>query len=267
MNDARSCLYFGTVLHQRVRPKRHRLRYGVFSLYIDLDELPRLAASLRLFSRDGFNLFGFYGRDHGGGGRVPLRRWVDETLAEAGIGIDGGSVRLLCYPRVLGYVFNPLSVFYCFDAEGALRALIYEVNNTFGQRHTYVIPVEHAFPGEHAEAGPIRQACDKRFYVSPFMPVAGRYQFSVETPGETLGLVINYGDDDGPLLHASFRGERVPLDDRTLLRAAVRYPLMTFKVMAGIHWEAVKLWRKRVPLIDRPPPPAYPVTVVRASEP
>jgi DUF1365 family protein len=261
MSERRSCLYFGTVFHQRLRPKRHRLAYGVFSLYLDLDELEGLASSLRLFSRDLFNLFSFYSSDHGGSTAEPLRRWVEETLAQAGIDLPGGAIRLLCYPRVFGYVFNPLSVFYCFDRDDALKALIYEVNNTFGQRHTYLIPVEHA------EAGAIRQACDKHFYVSPFMPVAGRYQFRVEPPGETLGLVINYGDDAGPLLHASFRGRRMPLDDRGLLRAAIRYPLMTFKVIAGIHWEAAKLWRKRVPLIDRPPPPAYPVTVVRANEP
>jgi DUF1365 family protein len=261
MTGRRSCLYFGTVLHQRVRPKRHRLSYGVFSLYLDLDELERLASSLRLFSRDRFNLFSFYSADHGGSPAEPLRRWVEQTLAQAGLDLARGAIRLLCYPRVFGYVFNPLSVFYCFDRDDTLRALIYEVNNTFGERHTYLIPVEHT------EAGAIRQACDKQFYVSPFMPVAGRYDFKVEPPGETLGLVINYGDDAGLLLHASFRGRRMPLDDRGLLRAAIRYPLMTFKVIAGIHWEAAKLWRKRVPLIDRPPPPACPVTVVRANEP
>ncbi len=223
MSALRSCLYFGTVLHQRVRPTRHRLSYGVFSLYLDLDELERLASSLRLFSRDRFNLFSFYSGDHGGGTAEPLRRWVEETLAQAGLDLAGGAIRLLCYPRVFGYVFNPLSVFYCFDRADTLKALIYEVNNTFGERHTYLIPVEHA------EAGAVRQACDKQFYVSPFMPVAGRYDFKVEPPGETLGLVINYGDDAGLLLHASFRGRRMPLDDRGLLRAAIRYPLMTFK--------------------------------------
>lgn len=260
MSERQSCLYFGTVIHQRTRPRRHRLAYRVFSLLVDLDELPRLAAGLRLFSYNRFNLFSFFDRDHADGSGNSPRAWVERALADAGIAFGGGAIRLLCYPRILGYVFNPLSVYFCHDAAGALVALVYEVSNTFGERHTYVIPVD-------ATARAIRQDCDKRFYVSPFMPVAGRYHFRVDPPADQVGVIINYSDADGLLLHAAFRGRRVSLDDKALFRAFVSHPLMTLKVMAGIHWEALKLWRKHIPLVERPSPPRHPVTIVRASEP
>lgn len=261
-----SCLYVGTVIHQRTRPKRHRLSYRVFSLLVDLDELPELARTLRLFSYNRFNLFSFFDRDHADGENAPPRAWVERSLAEAGIELGGGAIRLLCYPRILGYVFNPLSVYFCHDRDDALVGLVYEVSNTFGERHTYVIPVA-AIPGPAAPAGAIRQDCDKHFYVSPFMPVAGRYHFRVDPPSGQVSVIINYCDAEGLLLHAAFRGSRVALNDRTLLRAFFSHPLMTLKVMAGIHWEALKLWRKRVPLVDRPSPPIRPVTIVTASEP
>lgn len=260
MSPSNSCLYFGTVVHERTRPKRHRLRYRVFALYADLDELSGLAETLRLFSHDRAGLFSFFGRDHGAGDETPLRAWVESTLDSAGVHHDGGAIRLLCYPRILGYVFNPLSVYYCHGRGGELVAVIYEVNNTFGQRHCYVIPVETSCGGE------VRQVCDKRFYVSPFIAVAGQYRFRLAPPGEKISVIVNYSDDQGLLLHAAFSGDRVRLNDRMLLRGFVTHPLMTFKVMAGIHWEAAKLWRKRVPLIERPPPPRHPVTIVRASE-
>lgn len=237
------------------------MRYRVFSLFIDLDDLPGLARRLRLFAHNRFGLFSFFDRDHGSGDGAPLRVWVDGTLARAGLAPDGGAIRLLCYPRILGYVFNPLSVYYCHRRSGALMAMVYEVNNTFGQRHSYVIPVEAS------EAGEIRQSCDKHFYVSPFMAVAGRYHFRLDPPDERLSVAIDYRDENGLLLHAGFAGRRVPLSDRALARAFFKYPLMTMKVMAGIHWEAAKLWRKRVPLVKQPPPPPFPVTVGRAGEP
>lgn len=256
-----SSLYFGTVFHQRTRPQRHRLAYRVFSLLVDLDELPRLDSELRLFSYNRFNLFSFFDRDHADGRSAPPRDWIERSLAQAGIDLGGGPIRLLCYPRILGYAFNPLSVYFCYDRDAVLVGIVYEVSNTFGERHTYVIPVTTAPPAA------IRQECDKRFYVSPFMPVAGRYHFRIDPPSDHIGVVINYSDADGVLLHAAFRGSRVPLDDRALIRAFFSYPLMTLKVTAGIHWEALKLWRKHVPLVDRPPPPIHPVTVVRVSEP
>lgn len=257
---ARALIGQGEVRHQRLRPARHGFAYPTFFVLLPMRRWrddPQAGGGL---ARNRRGLIAFHDADHGDG-REDSLAWLESMLAAEGVADADGEVWLHCYPRVLGYAFKPVSFWYAHRLDGSLAAVVAEVNNTFGERHTYLIPVEHS------EAGAIRQACDKQFYVSPFMPVAGRYDFKVEPPGETLGLVINYGDDAGLLLHASFRGRRMPLDDRGLLRAAIRYPLMTFKVIAGIHWEAAKLWRKRVPLIDRPPPPAYPVTVVRANEP
>ncbi len=260
MNGRVSSLYFGHVMHQRVRPVEHRLDYRVFSTLIDIDELPALHASLKLFSHNRFNLFSFYDRDYGPGDGSPLRPWVEHHLDEAGIRLDGGAIRILCFPRIFGYVFNPLSVYFCHDPDGALAAVLYEVSNTFGQRHTYLIPVEDG------RSGVVHQQCDKRFYVSPFNAVEGFYRFNVKPPAEHVAISITQCDDHGPLLHASHGARRVPLTDRTLANAFLRYPLMTVKIMGGIHWEALRLWRKGLRLVDRPPPPVQPVTVVTSPE-
>lgn len=254
-----SALYFGDVLHQRLRPRRHRLHYRVFTIFIDLDELPELDRRSRLFSYNRFNLFSFFERDHGDAGDFGLRAWVRGQLARAEINLDGGAIRLLCFPRVLGYVFNPLSIYFCYARDGRLTAVIYEVRNTFGQHHCYLIPVA---PGD---ARSVHQACAKEFYVSPFNRVAGRYRFSLKPPEDTLAVVINQDDEDGPLLNAWLSGRRVAFDDRGLALAFVRYPLMTVKVIAGIHWEALRLWLKGMRLVARPAPPADTVTVVKPS--
>lgn len=256
MTAPASCLYLGQVVHRRVRPRDHLLRYRVFCLYADLDELPALDRGLRWFSYNRRGVFSFHDRDHGDGTAGGLRGWIEHHLARAGIALDGGPVRVLCYPRLLGFVFNPLSVYFCHHRSGALAAIVYEVHNTFGQRHSYLIPVAD-------DAGAvISQACDKAFYVSPFIATAGTYRFRVVPPGERLAIAITQGDGDGPLLHASFTGSRAALDDHGLRSAFLRYPLMTLKVLAGIHWEALRLWRKGIPIADRPPPPATPVTIV-----
>jgi DUF1365 family protein len=261
MTQLRSCLYAGTVSHQRVRPKRHRLRYRVFSVLIDLDELPELDRRLRLFAYNRFAPYAFYDRDHGPGADRALRAWIETELARIGLDLAGGPIRLLCYPRMLGYVFNPLSVYFCHHPTGRLAAILYEVNNTFGERHSYLIPVDHpaAVAGEF-----VRQECEKKFYVSPFLAVAGRYRFRVSPPGPMLDLdILQTSDDGSPMLHARFSGERMELSDRTLARCFLRYPLLTLKVVGGIHVEAARLWWKGVPLIHRPPPPAEAVSVGR----
>ena len=242
-------------MHQRLRPRRHRLRYRIFQILLDLDEAPQLR--LRLFSHNRFNLLSFHDRDHGAGDGRPLRAHVEARLAEAGIDLDGGPIRLLCMPRVLGQAFNPISLYFCHRPDGALAAILHEVNNTFGQRHSYLIPVE---PGP----GPtVRQACEKLFHVSPFMDMDMSYAFDIRPPGGALFVGVRTSDAQGPMLLATFAAARTPLSDRAILKAFLGHPLLGLKVLGAIHWEALKLWLKGVRLRPQPPAPATPVTVVR----
>lgn len=236
----RSAIYAGTVVHARLRPKRHRLGYKVFNLLLDLDEVETL--DLKLFGVERPGLLGFRRRDHGDG-VAPLRDWVADRLAEAGIHWDGGRVELLCYPRMFGFVFNPISVYFCYAKAGELCGLLYEVQNTHGERHTYVMPAR-------LSDGEVRHAADKVFFVSPFMPMQCTYKFRISPPGERVGISIHEDDAEGLLLTASFTGRREELTDRALLGLLLRYPLMTLKVVAGIHFEALKLLAKGIRFFD-----------------
>lgn len=245
-------LYGGEVMHARLKPTGHRFSYGVFCLLIDLDRLDEADRASRLFSVGRRNLLSFHEADHGMADADPsLRSHVDRLLAPTGVDIQGGRVLLLCYPRVLGFVFNPISVYFAYDRSGRLAAAIYEVRNTFGQIHTYVCPVES---GQLSPAG-LRQERDKVFYVSPFMEMAMRYHFRIRPPGEEVTLRILETDQEGPILSAAFSGRRRPLTSWQVLKSCVKIPFMTAKVVAGIHWEALKLWLKGVKLVTRPEPP------------
>jgi hypothetical protein len=237
-----SCLYFGQVVHTRSIPVRHRFRYRVFSLYVDLDDLPALAKRLRLFGYNRPGLFSLHDRDHGNKDDEPPRAWAERRLRRAGIDIAGGSVRLLCFPRILGIVFNPLSLYFCHRPDGTLAAIIHEVHNTFGERHAYVLPVDAA----DAARGVVAQRCDKEFYVSPFIEMRASYGFRIEPPTETFSVLIREMGRDGEILRAGLAGRRAPMTDRVLLAAFFAYPLMTLKVVAAIHWQALRLWRKGV---------------------
>ncbi|HBC08307.1 MAG TPA: DUF1365 domain-containing protein [Rhodospirillaceae bacterium] len=242
-----SAIYEGDVVHQRKRPKPHRLRYSVFSMLLDLDELPALTKVSRLFGYNRFAPLAFHDRDHGPADGTALRPWAEQHLHSAGIDPDGGPIRLLCYPRIFGYAFNPLSVFFCYRRSGALTAILYEVCNTFKERHTYVIPVAD-------QSRPvIKQSCAKALYVSPFIGMDTSYQFRIVPPGENIRVIIRQEDSEGLLLAASFAGDRRPFSSRSLTQALIRFPLLTLKVMAGIHWEALKLWLKGLPVFKHSP--------------
>ena len=235
-------------MHHRLRPVRHRFTYRVLSLYLDLDELGGLDHGLRLFSAERANLLSFRNADHGPRDGSPLKPWVLARLRSEGIELRHPRVALLCFPRVLGFVFNPLSVYFCHDGgERGPTALLYEVRNTFGEQHTYAFRVHPSrTPGRLA-----RHGCAKTFYVSPFVGMGARYQFMVDEPSDRLALLIKTGDPQAPTLLASQIGRRRPLDDRAILRCVAGDLFVTFKVFLGIHAEALRLWRKGVPVFPR----------------
>lgn len=254
-----SALYHGWVTHDRRRPVAHALQYRIFMLLLDLDEAPFLARGLRWFGFDCAGMVSFFQRDHGDGTPRGLRVWIDAQLAAAGLQA-GGAVRVLCMPRVFGHAFNPLTVFFCFAPDGKLQAMLYEVNNTFGQRHSYLLPVLDG--GDLDDGVPVRQSCAKMFHVSPFMAMDLRYRFRVALPGPRVGVFIAASDADGVVLAASFTGRRQALNDTALLRAAMRMPWLGLSVLFGIHWEALKLWLKGLKLRPAPPAPQGAVTII-----
>ncbi len=238
----KSAIYAGEVFHRRFRPRAHTLRYSLFQCLFDLDEIDRVSQRCRLFSRNRWNLFSFHDRDYGDRSGAPLRPQIEALVRRTGQEPDGGPIRLLTMPRMLGHVFNPLSVWFCHRRDGSLATIIYEVTNTFRERHSYVIPVE---AGQGA-AALIRQTCDKAFYVSPFMDIDMRYDFTVEPPMEKTRVVVAGADGGGPLIVAAFQGDRRELGDGALVAAFLRHPLLSLKVVAGIHVEALWLFLKRI---------------------
>ena len=238
-----SAIYNGTVIHKRFKPKLHFFKYKVFSLLIDLSELNILDKNISFFSYNRFNLISFFDKDHGDRDGKSLIEWVKKNLKENKIENENIKIKLLCYPRILGYVFNPLSILYVYNEKDELISIFYEVKNTFGEQHTYIF--------ETKDQKLIKNKCDKKFYVSPFIDMECEYNFSVTKPGDSISIIINQHDKEGKLLYASQDGKSQDLTSKNLLLNYLRHPLMTFKVIVAIHYEAFKLWFKKVKLVKK----------------
>lgn len=249
--------YRNRTAHVRYAPFKRAFSYELYQLFLDIDRLEETAASLRFLSVDKPGLFGFQRSDHGPKDGSPLRPWAEGLWRDIGIDLEGGRIWLLCFPRMLGYVFNPLSVWFGYGPDGDWRGVIYEVRNTFGESHVYVA----AAPAADEASG--RHAAAKAFHVSPFFAVEGDYHFAVREPGAQFALRIE-NRVDGELRHlATLAGERVALTDGGLLRVLVGMPLMTLGVTAAIHWQALWIWLKGGRYHKKPPPPALPASPAR----
>ena len=239
-----SCIYNGKVIHKRFKPKEHYFNYSVFSLLIDLSELRKIDQEISFFSLNKFNLISFHEKDHGERDGSSLEEWVKKNLEQNKIATVDIKIKLLCYPRIFGYVFNPLSIFFVYNQNDKLISILYEVKNTFGEQHTYVFKVE----GQNKL---IQNNCSKKFHVSPFIEMDCNYFFRILNPEQKLSVAIDQYDQEGKILFASQDGERSDLTSKNLMNSYLKHPLMTFKIISAIHFEAFKLWIKGIKFIKK----------------
>ena len=238
-----SSIYNGTVIHKRFKPKIHFFKYRVFSLLIDLSELDILDKKINYFSYNKFNLISFFDKDHGERDGSSIVEWVKKNLNENGLNTKNIKIKLLCYPRILGYVFNPLSVFYVYDINEKLVSILYEVKNTFGEQHTYIFRVENNSLLQHN--------CEKKFHVSPFIEMDCNYFFRILKPAEKISVIIDQYQSNEKILYASQDGKRADFTSSELIKSYLKHPLMTFKIISAIHFEAFKLWIKGIRFIKK----------------
>ncbi|MDB4082571.1 DUF1365 domain-containing protein [Candidatus Pelagibacter sp.] len=239
-----SSIYTGTVIHKRFKPKIHSFNYKVFSLLIDLEELDFMHKELRLFSYGKLNIISFFNKDHGPRDGSSLKKWVLQNLQKNNVKTEGIQIKLLCYPRIFGYVFNPLSVFYVYDTNSELISILYEVKNTFGEQHVYVFKTKK-------NQNLIQHVCKKKFHVSPFIKMDCVYFFRLLKPGNKISVIIDLNDQEGKILYASQDGLRSDLNNKNLIKSYLKHPLMSFKIILAIHFEAFKLWTKGIKFIRK----------------
>jgi len=243
-----SAIYFGTIRHRRFRPVPHSFSYGVFMAFLDIDRIPELTKISRLLSYNGFNWASYYERDHFGDPIISLRRRLERDAAAHGVSLPDGPVFLLTHLRYLGYNFNPVSFFYCYDAQGQLQHILAEVNSTFGESHNYWLGQDNELPSPNAK----RYRCAKALHVSPFMSMKLDYTFTLTPPDRKLLVHMDTIEDNKPFFDATLNLERREWSARSLHRALLTHPWMTAKVIAAIHWEALRLYFKKVPVFPHP---------------
>ena len=239
-----SAIYNGQVIHKRFKPKVHYFRYNVFSLLIDLSELETIDKEISFFSLNKFNLISFFEKDHGERDGSSLINWVNKNLEKNNIPIQDIKIKILCYPRILGFVFNPLSVFYVYNLQNKLISILYEVKNTFGEQHTYIFKITK-------DENLVQNKCAKKFHVSPFIEMDCNYFFRLLKPGDKISVIIDQYDKEDKILFASQDGIRTDFNSKELIKSYLKHPLMTFKIIIAIHYEAFKLWIKGIKFIKK----------------
>ena len=239
-----SAIYNGQVIHKRFKPKVHYFKYKVFSLLIDLSELEILDRKVNFFSYNKFNLISFYEKDHGDRDGSSLTSWVKKNLEKNDIQTKQIKIKILCYPRIFGFVFNPLSVFYVYNSEDQLISILYEVKNTFNEQHTYIFKVTK-------DSNLIQNNCTKKFHVSPFIKMNCNYFFRLLKPGNKISVIIDQYDSKDKILYASQDGIRSDFNTKYLIKSYLNHPIMTFKIILAIHYEAFKLWAKGIKFIKK----------------
>lgn len=245
-----SALYVGTVRHRRLAPKPHSFSYPVYQLLLDLDELPRVEEEVGLFRHDRRGWTALFDRDYLGPAERPVKEKLRDWLAARGHVLGERRVLLLTHARVLGYAFNPVSYYYVLGGDGRLDLAVAEINNTFGETFGYVLE------RRGAEKGISTRRFPKVFHVSPFLPMHLEYEFHLSVPGESLAVHVDDFEGGVKVFDATFSARRRPLTTASLAAALLTHPLMPARVIAWIHWQALKLWLKEVPVYTRPEPPA-----------
>jgi len=236
-----SCLYECDVMHHRIEPKENHFRYRIFMCAFDLDEIDALAARIPFFSRNRWNLYTFRDSDHLPLGRATVKENLAEFLQQHGIRLPADArITLVTLPRVLGYIFNPVSFFFCHEASGAPLCAVVQVGNTFGEMKPYLLR-------EPAGENYFRLITPKHFYVSPFSALDLAFDFKLRVPGETLDIHIDDRDGDRRVLLSALTGKRAPFTAAQLAWFTIKYPLITLKVIGLIHWHALLLWMRRLP--------------------
>jgi len=252
MKQPAAQLLHGQVTHARLRPAPHRFVYPLFYVRLNLARLDE--CNSRWFGVDRLRPLSIRRRDYGPRDGSSLEQWIHALLRDHHIDADG-EIWLQTFPRVAGYVFNPVSFWHCHDAAGQLRAVLAEVNNTFGESHRYLMRIAHTAGGSDTATA------DKQMHVSPFCEVQGHYRFRFRLDGASHCTGLDYHDGDGVLLRTALSGRPVPMTDRALASALLRYPLLGLGIVFRIHWQAFRLWLKRVPFFSKPPAPAHQTTV------
>ncbi len=243
---AASSLYLGRIRHRRLDEPAREFSYPIWHALIDLDELSALDRGLRFFSYNGFNLTGFDDRGHMGPEATPVRDKLENWLRQRGVETELGRVQVLTHLSILGHVFNPVSFYFIRDREDRLRHAVAEVNNTFGETYCYLLGVE---------GSSIRHEEEKRFHVSPFQPLAGRYRFRITEPGSALTAHIDVLRDGGRVFDTTLSSERRDLTSNGLLKTVARHPHLGLWTLALIHYQALRLWLKKAPFFVKPTPP------------